>query len=52
MQVLNEMNEHQNREQQKRLLGDNDVGAADIESQMMVKERKGASRGVKIEGFK
>jgi hypothetical protein len=47
------MFEHQNREQQKRLLGDNDMGAGgDIESQMMVKERKGASRGVKFEGFK
>lgn len=54
--VLNEMFEFQNKEEQRKLLAgeaSSTVGIQiDIEGQMMVKDRKGASNGLKFEGFK
>ena len=49
------MYEFQNKEQQRKLLGESNVGVQiDIEAQMMVKKKQanGASGGVKFEGFK
>ena len=53
--ILFEMFEFQNKEQQRKLLGESNVGVQiDIESQMMFKKKQanGASGGVKFEGFK